>query len=68
MPKKSFLGASSHGKAVCSSVDTCYTGCIEINCLYSIEKTITIKKTNTVHPNDLKEKSFMDFKYFNLEN
>ena len=43
MPEKSYLGASSDGKVFCTSVDTCCTGCIEIKCPYSIEKSITIE-------------------------
>ena len=41
VPEKSYLQASSDGKVFCTSVDTCCTGCIDIKCPYSIEKSIT---------------------------
>ena len=49
VPEKSYLQASSDGKVFCTSVDTCCTGCIEIKCPYSIEKSITIE----LYPDDI---------------
>lgn len=45
LPEKSFLGASSDGKILCKSVDTCCYGCLEIKCPYSIKGTVTIELT-----------------------
>ena len=47
LPDKSFLGASSDGKILCRSTDTCCYGCLEIKCPYSIKSTITIELTPT---------------------
>ena len=43
MPKKAYFGASTDGKVVCRSVDTCCTGCLEIKCPYSITGNITVE-------------------------
>ena len=43
MPDKSYLGASSDGNVLCTSVDTCCMGCLEIKYSYSIDKSITIE-------------------------
>jgi len=45
LPEKSFLGASSDGKILCRSTDTCCYGCLEIKCPYSIKGAITIELT-----------------------
>lgn len=45
LPDKSFLGASSDGKILCKSIDTCCYGCLEIKCPYSIKGTVTIELT-----------------------
>jgi len=45
LPEKSFLGASSDGKLLCTSVDTCCYGCLEIKCPYSIDGTVTVNLT-----------------------
>ena len=45
LPDKSFLGASSDGKILCKSVDTCCYGCLEIKCPYSIKGIVTIELT-----------------------
>ena len=45
LPDKSFLGASSDGKILCKSVDTCCYGCLEIKCPYSIKGTVIIELT-----------------------
>lgn len=39
------IGASSDGKLICRSVDTCCIGCLVIKCPYSIEGTVTITLT-----------------------
>ena len=60
MPEKSFLlEASSDGKVVCTSVDTCCTGCIEIKCPYSIEKTVTIELSPDDIAREFDDKFFM---------
>lgn len=51
LPEKSYLGASSDGKLLCTSVDTCCYGCLEIKCPYSIDGTVTIALT----PNEIAE-------------
>ena len=43
LPEKCYLGASSDGKLLCTSVDTCCYGCLEIKCPYSIDGTVTMK-------------------------
>ena len=45
LPEKSFLAASSDGKILCRSTDTCCYGCLEIKCPYSIKGAITIELT-----------------------
>ena len=45
LPDKSFLGASSDGKILCRSTDTCCYSCLEIKCPYSIKDTIKIELT-----------------------
>ena len=45
LQEKSYLGASSDGKLICKSVDTCCVGCLEIKCPYSIEGSLTISLT-----------------------
>ena len=59
MPERSFLGASSDSKVVCTSVDTCCTGCIEIKCPYSIEKTVTIELSPDDIAREFRDKFFM---------
>ena len=43
MPEKAYLGASTDGKVICRSGDTCCTGCLEIKCPYSINGNITVE-------------------------
>ena len=57
MPEKSYLGASSDGNVLCTSVDTCCMGCLEIKCPYSIDKSITIEMS----PTDIVEKYGSNF-------
>ncbi len=42
LQEKSYLGASSDGKLICKSVDTCCIECLEIKCPCSIEGSLTI--------------------------
>ena len=46
MPEKACLGVSTDGIVVCSSVDTCCIGCLEIKCLYSIDGNITVEMSS----------------------
>ena len=41
--EKSYLGATSDGHILCTSVDTLRHGCLEIKCPYSIDKQITVE-------------------------
>ena len=59
MPDKSFLGASSDGQVVCTSVDTCCMGCIEIKCPHGIDKTITIQMSPGDIAREFGDKFFM---------
>ena len=52
LPEKSYLGASSDGKLLCTSVDTCCYGCLEIKCPYSIDGTVIV----TLTPYEIAEK------------
>ena len=52
LPEKCYLGASSGGKLLCTSVDTCCYGCLEIKCPYSIDGTVTV----TLVPNEIADK------------
>ena len=45
LPEKCYLGVSSDGKLLCTSVDTCCYGCLEIKCPYSIDGTVSINLT-----------------------
>ena len=57
LPEKCYLGASSDGKLLCTSVDTCCCGCLEIKCPYSIDGSLTINLT----PNEIAEKYGKNF-------
>ena len=59
MPERSFLGATSDGKVVCTSVDTSCTGCLEIKCPYSIENTVTIELSPDDIAREFGDKFFM---------
>ena len=52
LPEKCYLGASSDGKLLCTSVDTCCYGCLEIKCPYGIDGSLTI----TLTPDEIAEK------------
>ena len=41
--EKIYLGATSDGHILCTSVDTLCHGCLEIKCPYSIDKQITVE-------------------------
>ena len=43
LSEKSYLRASSDGLETCTSVDTYCQGYLEIKCLYSIDKVVTIE-------------------------
>ena len=55
LQEKGYLGASSDGKLLCTSVDTCCYG-LEIKCPYSID-------TITLTPNEIAEKFEKNFFY-----
>ena len=42
LTEKFFLGVPSDGKLLCTSVDTCCYGCLEMKCSYSIDGTVTV--------------------------
>ena len=41
LPEKTYLGASSDGRVIYTNIDTCYVGCLEVKCPYSIEGNVT---------------------------
>ena len=52
LPDKCYLGASSGGKLLCTSVDMYCYGCLEIKCPSSIDGTATV----TLTPNEIADK------------
>ena len=59
LPEKSYLGASADGKLLCTSVDTCCIGCLEIKCPYSIDGTLTVSLTPVEIADKYGKKFFM---------